>query len=331
MRRAGHTDNTYHKQPKECATNKTPERFFRPRSGRSWEILWLPRLEPFLENTALWKTEKDDVKEISAPGLVRVVGLFYFVLQQKEPDTVNPTKQTPDKNASPPFTPTQEPPKARDAQALACHFSTPPSILRTLAQHEDEYVRRLVAAHPNLPIALLETLSQDPQLVVREGVAKNPKAPPALLELLAKEESGAVRFYVIQHPRAPLSVLEALSRNEKAEVRRGVAKHPKTPSSLLETLSQDKDNLVRLHVAENPNTPGFVVEKLSEDESELVRKEATKHPKVSLSVLRAIYHQNDPKVQALVRQQRLQRALRWVPRGLLSLGLLAILFWRALL
>jgi len=74
-------------------------------------------------------------------------------------------------------------------EALAMNEQADPTVLATLAQNEDRFVRKHTAANQATPGSVLSALARDPHPSVRLSVAANPSTPKVTLRVLAELET----------------------------------------------------------------------------------------------------------------------------------------------
>jgi hypothetical protein len=67
-----------------------------------------------------------------------------------------------------------------------------PLLLEALSEHDDDWVRAMVASNPHTPASVLTTLAEDEDEDVRFRVASNPNTPDETLAVLADDESEDV-------------------------------------------------------------------------------------------------------------------------------------------
>jgi hypothetical protein len=127
---------------------------------------------------------------------------------------------------------------------IANNRSAPAAVLRALAAHPNEYVRRSVARNPATPTDILRYLSKAKDRLVRCAVAENSATPTDILLDLSKTEDWLVRRSLASNCRAPREILRALAQDEEPDVRLEVARNPKTPRDTLKALA---DSEVRHH------------------------------------------------------------------------------------
>lgn len=140
--------------------------------------------------------------------------------------------------------------KAR--KVLASSRATKPSILKSLSENVDEFVRRRVAGNPVTPVDLLVKLASDNSVVVREGVAGNPAATAECLERLSYDPAASVRWWVATNDQVTTAILTRLSGDENLHVRYSVAQNAATPLAVLTNLRSDPESVVRNKVIYNP-------------------------------------------------------------------------------
>lgn len=86
--------------------------------------------------------------------------------------------------------------------ALAYNPGAPATLLATLKDHWDPWVRRAVARNPKTPAEILCKLSRDRNLWVRHAVAGNPRTPRAALRQLANEDEVCLNRALTSNPYA---------------------------------------------------------------------------------------------------------------------------------
>lgn len=207
---------------------------------------------------------------------------------------------------------------------LAKHPSTPPQVLRRLAEAfpGDLVVLSDLVRQPSTPLdvvvdaalrweylrgelspAALAQMAHDPRREVRLISATHPLTPAqALAEIvrgsLGPGEPGApswvLRARVAGNPGASPQLLASLACDPSARVRCEVAENAAASAELLTSLARDEDVSVRAAVARRSATPDAVLAELVRDPDYAVRHE------VPEAALRRLARHTDPRVRAAV-------------------------------
>lgn len=117
----------------------------------------------------------------------------------------------------------------------ARHPHAPSDWLRTMAAHEESWVRVPVAAHRNLPSDVLAQLAQDPDWSVRREIARRKDLPVHLVRALAGDAQAIVRGEIAGNSSAPPDLLPVFADDIPA-VRNGLLGNPHTPPALRERI-----------------------------------------------------------------------------------------------
>jgi len=208
-----------------------------------------------------------------------------------------------------------------EKQRLALDPSTPPEVLKQLAEDENVKVRAWVSENPSTPPEVLRQLAQDGASWVRMEVAENLNAPRDVLAQLAQDENANVRGAAQENPNyrghrtSQLRLLaqgrefdveemeefsttpEGLALSEDVRTRERVAGDPSTPPEVLKQLARDEDWGVRAAVAKNFNTPSSVLRQLAQDEDVAVRLNVADNPNTPREVLQQLARDEDGDVQ----------------------------------
>ena len=163
---------------------------------------------------------------------------------------------------------------------IAANPHTPPRILDKLANHNDSYVRQVVAENKNTLPTTLEKLAYKNNKHILLKVAQNINTPVSTLERLAGEKDREIRDTVIAHfcvsnmamkivefmeekPGTPKNILEKLATDDRLHIKQMVADHPLCPPQILKQLAEHNDYTIASCVSIHPNTQAEVLEKLS--------------------------------------------------------------------
>ena len=130
---------------------------------------------------------------------------------------------------------------------VAKNPSTPPELLRELANSNDATTHQNVAANPNTPTEVLLNLGAK----FPEQLLDNPIFSLLLLENfnLVNKMPISPLISILNLEKAPVFFLEQAVNIEGYLVRREVAQKPNLPLKLLEQLIRDKDAFVRREAA----------------------------------------------------------------------------------
>jgi len=147
------------------------------------------------------------------------------------------------------------------ARLVAKNPSTPPELLRKLANSSHVTTRKNVTANPSTPIEVLLKLGAE----FPEQLLDNPIFYRVLLENpnLVNEMPISTLISLLKLEKVPVFLLEQAALNRVWEVQSAVAMNPQTPGEILEKLVENqKAQEVLLAVAMNPQTPREILEKL---------------------------------------------------------------------
>ena len=163
---------------------------------------------------------------------------------------------------------------------VATNPNIPPVILDKLANHNESYVRQIVAENKNTLSTTLEKLAQKNPKHVLLKVGQNINTPVSALERLAGEKDREIRDVVIAHSHVSdmaikiiefmeeksgtsEDILEKLSTDSRLHVQQMVAEHPLCPPQVLKQLSDHNDYMIIYSVSSHPNTQSDILEKLT--------------------------------------------------------------------
>lgn len=104
--------------------------------------------------------------------------------------------------------------KVKSKKLLAGSKLTPLEKLKTLADSDNETIRKRVASNLAVDINILEELSNDNSPEVRREVALNPEVTANLLKKLSRDRSADVRYAIAENIRTPISILNRISRQD---------------------------------------------------------------------------------------------------------------------
>jgi hypothetical protein len=164
------------------------------------------------------------------------------------------------------------------AQLVAKNPSTPPELLRKLANSSHVTTRKNVTANPNTPIEVLLKLGVE----FPKQLLDNPIFHLVLLEnpTLVNEMPISTLMSLLKLEKVPVLLLEQAALNRVWEVQSAVAMNPQTPREVLEKLVENQNAQVAevlLAVAMNPQTPREILEKLVENQNAQVVEAARLH------------------------------------------------------
>jgi len=121
--------------------------------------------------------------------------------------------------------------------AVAGDPSVPPQLLVTLAEDDDEHVRRSVAWNATTPSETLARLADDQDMEIRRGVGLNAGTPTDVLCRLTADTEPRVIICVARNPATLPDIIARLSAHHDANVRQSVAQNPATPPDILASLT----------------------------------------------------------------------------------------------
>ncbi len=171
------------------------------------------------------------------------------------------------------------------SESIIRHPNITTELLTSLASHQSECVRKLVANHAKAPIPILEQLSEDSQIEVKACVASNSNTPVQILEWLAKNLSDTVQHHLAKNINTPVPLLIEMASNTEEDIRDGVAMNPSTPVHILERLVKNVSDTAQYHLAKNINTPVAILEELACSKSLGVRQTIAMNPNTPLPLL----------------------------------------------
>jgi hypothetical protein len=185
---------------------------------------------------------------------------------------------------------------------LACHPSSPPSLLETLSYHSDTSVRDAVLANPRTPKATISRLmGQVPDQIRLHAAARNPSTSPASLAEWGSSSRYSVRRIVAANPNLPIYMMEQLAWAGDERAQAAIASQLRIPESLARSLASNLTSIdTRVALAKNPNIPPHVVLSLLLDSSADVRAAVISAHKSlsSQSLVHLAYEDSAPAVHA---------------------------------
>jgi hypothetical protein len=185
---------------------------------------------------------------------------------------------------------------------LACHPSSPSTLLETLSYHSDTSVRDAVLANPRTPKTTLNRLmGQVPDQIRLHAAARNPLTSPLSLAEWGSSSRYSVRRIVAANPNLPIYMMEQLAWAGDQRAQAAIASQLRIPESLARALASNLTSIeTRVALAQNPNIPPHVVLSLLLDSSADVRAAViSAHKSLSTqSLVHLAYEDSAPAVHA---------------------------------
>lgn len=185
-------------------------------------------------------------------------------------------------------------------RALGKNASTPPTLLRLIANSSDAYVREGAAKSPAFVHAeahhIAHQLARDTHMLVRQAVATNPYTPLDLLIELTYTSPMWLKHIIAHNYQMPVEILQILANEPDVDLREKIAHHPKATPEILFTLIQAeqyhkytrKKQIIRREVSVK-NLPIYIA--------------VIKHPHVTDEILAELAQYENRAIQKALRQR----------------------------
>ncbi len=182
-----------------------------------------------------------------------------------------------------------------------------PSMLKRLAQHEDEYIRELVAKNPLTPVPSLKKMLHDPSRRVQICALQNDSLPQETVMEMAADPK--LRPYVVEMARYPkLSEVPLYVNSQYDEIRESVAQDNTLDDCWYEKLSQDSNVRVRCYVASNQGCSPEILIRMMDDSNPYVKINLLQNSSMPWKKKNQLVRQADLETRKLiVRKVRIDR------------------------
>ena len=168
----------------------------------------------------------------------------------------------------------------------ASNRSAAADLLKRLASHAGQWVRRCVAANPACGPQLLSRLAADTDWTVRASATSNPEATTEIVQAALDygraefpSAARAVRSQAATSPACPCDVLRLIASDHPTDLDlAAVVANPNCPPALLEQCSADPGSAAATAAASNPAVEAAALHRLAVEGSHYTAKAAATNP-----------------------------------------------------